>query len=67
MSFWVGVLKGQYENHEVFSSSKDPEPEDFPKYDYVVGPFSKKKEAEKKAREEKNQTGMFHPFPGHPR
>jgi len=65
--FWVGVIKGQWENHDVFSAAGDPEPADYPQYEYVVGPFDTKKEADARAAKEKNQEGMFHAFPGHSR
>jgi len=62
--FWVGVLKGQWENHEVFASKGEPEPTDYPQYDYVVGPFETKPDADKRAAREKNQEGMFRELPG---
>jgi hypothetical protein len=59
MSFWVGVLKGQWSNHRVFEFDGDPEPADCPDCDYVVGPFKNRADAEKRAISEHNQTGMF--------
>lgn len=59
MAFWVGVLKGKYTGHCVFESDVDPEPEDVPDCDYVIGPYKDKTAAEKRAVTERNQTGMF--------
>lgn len=58
-AWWVGVLKGKWENHRVFEFDGDPEPSDCPDCDYVLGPFKEKKAAEARARTEHNQTGMF--------
>ena len=58
-SFWVGVIKGQWDNHRVFEFNGEPEPKDCPDCDYVIGPFDNREEAEKRAKTEKNQTGMF--------
>lgn len=67
MNWWVGVLKVKHTGHEVFSTSVDPEPEKYPQYDYVIGPFADKTAADKRAATEINGTGMFHAYPGHPR
>jgi len=64
--YWVGVLKGKYEDHEVVKAD-EPTPEEYPQFQYMVGPFDTKKKATARAKTEKNQDGMFHPFPGHPR
>jgi len=53
--YYVRVLKGSYEGHE----DANPTPKKYPKYDYVVGPFKTRKEAEERARTEKNLTGTF--------
>ena len=66
-NYWVGVLKGKYQTHEVFTCSGDPEPTGYPQYDYVIGPYNKRIDAETRAKLETNTTGMFHPYPGDPR
>ena len=59
MNYWVGVLKSKWTDHKVFEFEGDPEPEDCPDCDYVIGPFTTKEAAEQRARVEHNQTGMF--------
>lgn len=58
-AWWVGVLKGKWDNHRVFEFEGDPEEKDCLDCDYVIGPFDKKEDAEKRAKTEHNQTGMF--------
>ena len=58
-AFWVGVLKGKWQGHRVFEFDGDPEPQDTPDCDYVIGPYKKKKDAESRAKTERNWTGMF--------
>jgi hypothetical protein len=57
--YWVGVLKGRWEDHRVFEFQGDPEPSDAPDCDYVIGPFDTKAEAQVRAKAEHNKTGMF--------
>lgn len=67
--WYVGVRKGQYAGHEknIFQCSEPPTPSSHPDLDYVVGPFESKEKAVEYGAHERNHTGMFHPFPGHPR
>ena len=58
-AWWVGVLKGKWEGHRIFEFDGDPNPNDAPDCDYVIGPYENKVEAEKRAQTERNQTGMF--------
>lgn len=56
--YWVGVRKDRVRNHDVFQHS-EPTEKTHPNYDYVIGPFDRKSEAEKRAGTEKNLTGTF--------
>lgn len=60
LPYWVGVVTGSYDKHEVFQAEEeDVTPEKYPRYDYTVGPYPSKKEAAKRAAIEKNKTGTF--------
>ncbi len=66
--YWVGVVKGRYENHEVFvdNDKKHVTPKNYPNYDYIVGPFDNKSKAEAYAKKVKNNIGtFFDPFCNH--
>ncbi len=66
--YWVGVRKDKFTGHDVFQAAEDEvTSEKYPNYDYTIGPFTKKSAADERAESEQNKTGMFHPFPGHPR
>lgn len=56
--YWVGVKKGEYQNHDVIQHD-EPTPTTHPSYDYVIGPYTSKAEADKRAKTEKNCTGTF--------
>lgn len=58
--WWVGVLKGSYCNHDVFTDAEENcTPQKYPQFDYVIGPYTSKAAAEERARNEKNKTGTF--------
>jgi len=67
--YFVGVRKDKWTGHDVVELEKGArvEEKDYPNYSYMVGPFTDKSKAEERALTEENKTGMFHPFPGHPR
>lgn len=66
MKYWVGKLKDQFDGFKVFRAI-EPEAEDYPEYEYVIGPFDEQSAANARAKKEHASAGMFHPFPGHPR
>ena len=67
--YYVGVCKDKWTGHDVVEgeSGKEVNETNYPQYDYMIGPYTDKTTAEDRARIEENKTGMFHPFPGHPR
>ena len=56
--FWVGVRKDRYADHDVVQTS-EPNENDYPQYDYMIGPFDVREKAEARAKTEKNCTGTF--------
>lgn len=59
-TYWVGVLKTKYTDHEVVHCTEaDANPEKYPQYDYMVGPFDNEEVAKTYAKKEKNKTGTF--------
>jgi hypothetical protein len=59
MKYWVGVLKGKYQGHDVIEDNDPTEERYKQKYDYLVGPFDDREKAVARAATERNCAGTF--------